>query len=130
MSHQIPVVPVLSVQGIEDASLVCMARIIDETREAVAQVDVSSITLKVFDMASAVKSYETTLVVADTVFNALQTDDRWTVDDTGYNFLHVIPPAAFPSGGRTYQCEYFITFASTATGWAIYQNRTHPVFTS
>ena len=70
-----------------------------------------------------------TIVVADTVFDSLQTSDaRWTVDDTGFNFAWAQPAAIVPDGGKTYQVE--ITF-TPATGSAIpypYRLKTHEIY--
>lgn len=39
---------------------------------------------------------ETAMVVADVIFDTLQTDDRWTVDATGYNFAFEMPADTIP----------------------------------
>jgi hypothetical protein len=53
------------------------------------------------------------LTPADVLFNSLQTSDvRWTVDSTGYNFLHLLDTTtadAFSIAGRRYLVAYRIT---------------------
>lgn len=46
---------------------------------------------------------------ADVIFDALQTDDLWEEDDTGYNFRHRVPVNEYPAfeiAGRRYLVEY------------------------
>ena len=38
-----------------------------------------------------------TLVVADTIFNTPQLDDRWTKGGVGYNFATTLPGSTFPA---------------------------------
>ena len=47
--------------------------------------------------------------IAAVLFDTLQIDDRWTEDDTGYNFRHVLDigsDTAFAVAGRNYLVEY------------------------
>lgn len=53
---------------------------------------------------------------ADVMFDTLQTDERWTQDSTGYNFLCTIPASAFPGDD-----PYFILFTITTTAGAVIQ---------
>ena len=46
---------------------------------------------------------------ADIIFDTLQDDASWTIDDIGYNFRHTIDVCtnqAFPIAGRRYLVEY------------------------
>jgi hypothetical protein len=55
------------------------------------------------------------LVVNDVIFNTLQTDDLWTVDDEGYNFRQVLDVSAneaFVVAGRRYLAEITLTPSS------------------
>jgi hypothetical protein len=52
------------------------------------------------------------LSVADTIYDALQTDAIWTRDAIGYNFKHVLDVSshqAFPTAGRSYRIVYELT---------------------
>ena len=52
------------------------------------------------------------LTPADVLFDELQTDAQWTVDDQGYNFRHeidVTTDPAFPNAGIRYRVTYRLT---------------------
>jgi hypothetical protein len=57
----------------------------------------------------------TAVVVADSVYDTLQTDARWTKDSTGYNFADAIGQAFFPIGDTEYRVEYLFTPTTGAT---------------
>ena len=95
----------------------CLARIVGEDAAAIDQAGISTATYSVFlldehdpDARSVVSGHdEVSLVVSAIIFNSLQTDARWTVDDTGYNFRHTIDVSAnsaFAMAGRSYLVEY------------------------
>ena len=95
----------------------CLARIVGEDAAAVNQSTISTATYSVFlldesdpDERTAVAGHNgVSLAVSSIIFDALQTDDRWTVDDTGYNFRHTIDVSAnnaFSVAGRNYLVEY------------------------
>lgn len=49
------------------------------------------------------------LVPGNVLYEVLQTDTAWDVDETGYNFRHEIDisaNAAFPEAGRSYAVRY------------------------
>jgi hypothetical protein len=50
--------------------------------------------------------------VASTIYNTLQTDDRWSEDDVGYNLAHTITPTGPSAGEHTYRSNYTITFTT------------------
>jgi len=76
------------------------------------QANVNSLTWKAWDVNDRSTIYASdSLVVADVVFDALQTDGRWTEDATGYNFRHDVGSGVFTTPGR-----YRIEYAATLTG--------------
>lgn len=114
----------------EDSAAICMARVLGNAGTAITQADIDSITCKVYDLADTASAVdEPTVTVSNAVFDALQTSDpRWTEDDTGYNFLFVVPATAFPEGGKEYRVEFKFSpasgepfhYAVTITTLAIY----------
>jgi hypothetical protein len=119
----LPVIPITSTLILEDSSVVVMARVLATDRQFAVQADVSAIALKVADFTTAEETHDATLVVADTVFNTLQTDARWTVDSTGYNFRYTVPYTAFPTGDRTYRIEALFVLSDGARGKVPWQVR-------
>ena len=84
------------------------------------QSDITSITYTVYALSGAdlrtreaVTGYEdVSVTVSAAVFNSLQ---RWGEDATGYNFRHVVPPAAFPNPNVWYDVDYTINYADGTT---------------
>jgi len=96
----------------EDTAITCMARIQGDDAVNITQSDVTSITLKTFINYGTTATSTPAVVVADSVFDALQTDARWTKDATGYNFRYQIPSTTFDTGDSTYRCEFLFDMAS------------------
>lgn len=107
----------------EDGGASFLARLVGHSGSNVTQASLSAITVKVFDMDSAdpdTEVYSETLTISSVIFDTLQTDSRWTVDTTGYNFLHAMSATAFPTGGHNYRVEYKFTPASGQVFWALF----------
>lgn len=99
----------------EDASLVCMARIVGAAGAAITQATVSSITCKVFDRdtSTATPDYSATLTIASVVSDTLLTTAPWTKDQTGRNFTHTVPAtSAFPRATDNCWIEYTFTMTN------------------
>lgn len=75
----------------EGVSPQLMARITGNDGALITQSDITSIARTIYDLDSATPDTAigdaTAPVVAEVVFDTLQTDDMWGTDDTGYNFL-------------------------------------------
>lgn len=107
-----------------DGDVVVMGRIVGQARTAINQASVDdgddAIQVQVTDRNATVTLALASLDVEEVVFNALQTDARWTKDTTGYNFLHVIPASALPLGDAAYSAEYSMDFADgTRAAWSV-----------
>jgi hypothetical protein len=96
----------------EDSGCYLLARIRGNDAANIVQADISSINLCVSQKGGTPDTAGTAVTVATVIFNTLQTDARWTVDSTGYNFRYEVPAASLPVGGRKYLSEFKFTPAS------------------
>lgn len=73
--------------------------------------DVSSITYEIFDLeAPTTVAFSGTLTVANVILDTVVTSNEiWTKDSIGYNFLHDLAATNFPEGNRTVLIEYTVT---------------------
>lgn len=102
----------LRVSVYEDSSFVVLANVKGSDGDSVAQADVSTIVVSGGDLSGATPNtatYTASLTVSDVVFNAMQTDSRWSVDSVGYNFAHTVPSTFAATGGHVYWLEYKFT---------------------
>jgi len=114
----------------EDTGITCMARIMGEDATAITQASTSAITIAVFKNSNTTATYTGSLTVADVVFNAYQTDARWSYDSTGYNFRYSCISSIFADGDATYRVEFKFTPTSGSQYFVIYKIDTVEVFTS
>ena len=108
----------------EDGGATFLARVIGNDGVAILQSTISSLTVKVFDLDETDQDkavYTATLVVADNIFDTLQTDARWTEDTEGYNFKHDMPASAFSTGDHNYRIEYKFTPTSGEVFWVLFE---------
>ena len=99
---------------------VLLARVVGEDAQPVAQVDITAAEYSIYllddqdaDSRTVVAGHEdVSLAASQLIFDTLQTDDLWTVDDEGYNFRHVLDVStdpAFAIAGRRYLVEHRLT---------------------
>lgn len=98
----------------EDASASIIARVLGLNGVALKQADVSTITYAVTNVRSGTSIATGTLTISAVVFDTLQTGGPWSVDVTGYNFLHNAPGTFFPDGGETVQIDYTFTMSDAS----------------
>lgn len=94
--------------GWEDQDITCMSRVLLDG-SYITQATVSAITRKVYNYDSGALVNSSAVTVNSTVFDALQTDGRWTKDPTGYNFRDTVPGSLLVDGDTNYQIEYTFT---------------------
>jgi len=95
----------------EDSGYTVLANILGHDGTSVAQADVSSIAWTIADRTVPDTAVATgTLVVADVIYDALQTSDpRWSRDTTGFNFLAPMAASTVPNGNKVYHLRYTFT---------------------
>ena len=101
-----------SVEIIEGSDSQALFRIDGSDGANIQQADVSTIAREIFDTTTktpTVSIDSSAPVVADTIYDTLQTDSRWTRDSTGFNFADTIAGSVCSDGGRVYRVEYTMT---------------------
>ncbi len=95
----------------QGSSAIILARIIGLDGDPQEKADLSTITCLVTDITPATPEQidEPAVVIADTVFDVLQTDANWSYDATGYNFKHSLAGTCFPEAGHIYEVQYTFT---------------------
>lgn len=99
--------PVHTFTCYEDCPPSLMARVTGRTGVAITQASLTSITLYGYNLAdiSNPVANGVALTVSAVVFDTLQTDARWTADDTGYNFRYDVPAIYAATPGQ-YRYEF------------------------
>jgi hypothetical protein len=104
----------------KNGSAILLARIVGENGGCVRQSGISTIAYSIYllddqdaDLRTVVAGHENVaLTIADVLYDTLQHDIIWTVDDVGYNFRHVLDVSTHPAfsiAGRRYLVEYRLT---------------------
>lgn len=104
----------------KNGSVTLLARVVGGNGAPVVQADIASAAYTVSllddsdpDVATAVTGHNgVSLNPASLISDVLQNDDLWDVDDTGYNFKHVLDIStnqAFATAGRHYRAEFQLT---------------------
>lgn len=104
----------------KNGSVTLLARVVGKDGAEIVQTDITSVKYSVHllddqdaDGRTAITGHSAVaLAVADVVFNTLQNDALWTVDEIGYNFRHVLDVSAnqaFTIAGRRFLVEFELT---------------------
>ena len=101
----------------EKGSVRVMARIEGEAGTAITQATIVEIAMKITLLPARTVITPPPITVSDVIFDTLQTDARWTVDSTGYNFAHWIDGATYlTTPSVIHRLEYTFT-PSTSPGY-------------
>jgi cystathionine beta-lyase/cystathionine gamma-synthase len=115
----------------EDSGFSIMGRVLGPDATNVTQAGVTSIAFSVYDKANLAVALSTgTMTVSTVIFDTLQTDARWTVDSTGYNFRYDAPNTLLPRGSATYRLEVAFTPASGSPFHTVYEATTKDLLRS
>mgnify|MGYP001579130680 CR=1 FL=1 len=126
----------------EDGSFALMARIVGHAAAAIVQADITTIERGVWNLTDdvAVEAFASIGAVSGFVYNTLQTDARWTVDTTGYNFRQDCLDTLLTKGEVTsespdrtetlYRVEYRFTPASGGKFMVVYHLTTGGIYSS
>lgn len=104
-------------------TITTLRKILGNDGSPIVRADVTSISYSVVMLDEWDPTIETSItghtnvavVVADVVFDTLQTGPLWSYDAAGYNFAHTLDIGAnpaFATPGRTYRVDYVLVMAS------------------
>lgn len=94
------------------------------------QADLSEILCNIYDIDSDPDTahLSPTVTIGNVILDTpVTTSVIWTVDTTGYNFIHELPITAFPTGGNRYVVEYKATLTGGGVFFAQYKGRARKV---
>ncbi|MHC4406018.1 MAG: hypothetical protein ACYTG0_40795 [Planctomycetota bacterium] len=104
----------------KNGSATLLARVVGADGAALVQSNLSSAKYTAYllddndpDAATPVAGHtDAAVAVASLIYDALQNDDLWDVDETGYNFKHVLDVSVnqvFTTAGRAYRIVFELT---------------------
>ena len=114
----------------EDSGVFLAARILGNDGAYLTQATTSSITYLVHDITAGADITSGSLTVSSVIFDALQTDDRWTEDTTGYNFGYAAAASSFATPDHTYRVEFKFTPTSGQVFWVVFELIANALYTS
>jgi hypothetical protein len=106
-------------RAFHNASATLLARVVDYDGTYITQSDISSASYTITEVNSdgtdgdPVTGHNNVSVpVSNLIYDTLQTDNTWTIDDIGYNFRHVLDIStnpAFPAPNKRYRVTFTLT---------------------
>ena len=104
----------------EGSSPTILARVLGNDAAAILQADYGDITFEIFKNSSTTAAVTGTVTVSTSVFDSYQTDARWSVDSTGYNFRHSPAATVFADGNASYRIEYKFAPTGEEPFWLVF----------
>ncbi len=115
----------------EDADAICMARVVGADGVNITVASLTSIFWAVYNrITKALVAESDELTVANVVFDSLQTDARWSRDNTGYNFRHRVPDTVLTNPNIIYAVEYKFTATGGEVFWVVFDLSTREIITA
>jgi len=113
----------VDIQGsvFKNGSATLLARVVGANGAAIKVADLDSAKYTIYeldesdpDAGTAVTGHTDVDIapVSSLIFDTLQTDDLWDIDEDGYNFKHVVDITAnpaFPKAGKNYRVVFTLT---------------------
>ena len=104
----------------KNGSATLLARVVGAQGTLIIQANIASAKYTAYlldendpDAATSIAGHTDVAVdVASLIYDSLQKDDLWDVDDTGYNFKHVLNVSThqvFATAGRSYRIVFELT---------------------
>lgn len=114
----------------QGTACVLLGRLRNLSGAYLTQASLTSIAYKVVDLKAipAAVINSGTFVIGSVIFDTLQTDARWQIDATGYNFAATLTGSNFPNAATAYRVQ--VTFTQTDANAFIgsWQPTTYQVF--
>lgn len=119
----------------EDSTVFAMARVVDAENVLITRASLAlpngEIVFTIIDKAIPGTVVDSgTLVVLDVVTDAPVNDAKWTVDETGHNFVFEIPPVSLPDGDIEYRVEVRFKDINGLISHVVFEVRTNDLLSS
>src|SRR5262245_55863405 len=90
----------------------------------IKQADLTSITIAVYDPLGDVPDtplFTVSPMIADVIYDTLQTTGVWGLLSNGGNFLYDVPATWVPNGGQSYRIQAKFTTVDGAVAWGLWE---------
>jgi len=107
---------------VEDGGCLVLARLVDWDGQALTPDQTETVEVQVFQLeAESTPTYAEELTVEEVVLESPASGHPAWPANPGYNFRHLVPATAFPTGDHYYRLEYQFTPAVGPRFWLLQQ---------